>query len=211
MKDKIQSFLLTPVKVSYKKSSDYTLIEKLILNPMFLAFLVFLITFQAYSVSGTPKSTESDSQLGNAMVFFERGDFDNAFLMLDEIILNYPNTKAANQAKFYIGRTAFINGDNKTAIDNLRSSVKKLDIDILKKESYMMLALLEKNYKKYDSALRYTISSDEKKYINILKAKMLAENGDVERAMMVLDSIDTNNDVYNDFFEEVYGFVLSTN
>jgi TolA-binding protein len=143
--------------------------------------------------------------------FFERGDFDNAFLMLDEIILNYPNTRAANQAKFYIGRTAFINGDNKTAIDNLRSSVKKLDIDILKKESYMMLALLEKNYKKYDSALRYTISSDEKKYINILKAKMLAENGDVERAMMVLDSIDTNNDVYNDFFEEVYGYVLSTN
>ena len=37
MKDKIQSFLLTPIKVSYKKSSDYTLIEKIVLNPIFLA------------------------------------------------------------------------------------------------------------------------------------------------------------------------------
>ena len=40
---------------------------------------------------------------------------------------------------------------------------------------------------------------------------MLAENGDVDQAMMLLDSIDTDNTVYNELFEEVYGFVLSIN
>jgi tetratricopeptide (TPR) repeat protein len=211
MKDKIQSFLLTPIKVSNKKSSDYTLIEKIALNPIFLTVLVYFAIFQAYSFFEAPKSSQSDSKLGNAMVYFERGDFDNALLTLDEIVLNYPNTKASYQAKFYIGRTAFIQGDNKVALENLKSSVSKLDMDILKKESYMMIAFLEKNYKIYDSALKYTISEDEKKYINILKAKMLGESGDAERAKILLDSIDAYDTIYNELFEEVYGFILSIN
>ena len=211
MKDKIQSFLLTPIKVSYKKSSDYTLIEKIVLNPIFLAILVFFTTFQAYSLSSEPKSLQSDSELGNAMIYFERGDFDNALLMLDEIVSNYPNTKASNQAMFYIGRTAFINGDNELALKNLQKSVSKLKINILKKEAFMMLGSLESNPKRYNSALKYTVSKNEKNYINILKAKVIAENGDANKAMQILDSLNTVNTVYNDLFEEVYGFVLSIN
>jgi hypothetical protein len=63
----------------------------------------------------------------------------------------------------------------------------------------------------FDKAIKNEISESEQKYINILKAKMLAENGDIDRAMMLLDSIDTDNTVYNELFEEVYGFVLSIN
>ena len=33
MIDKFQNFILTPIKVSYKDRSDYTPIEKFILNP----------------------------------------------------------------------------------------------------------------------------------------------------------------------------------
>ena len=211
MKDKIQSFLLTPIKVSYKKSSDYTLIEKVVLSPIFLAFLVFFTTFQAYSLSSDPKSTPSDSSLSNAMIYFEKGDFDNAVLQLENVVDSYDGTTAANQAKFYLGRTAFVNGNNDKALVYLSESVSKLKFPNLKKEGYIMLAKLENNPKNFDKAIKNEISESEQKYINILKAKMLAENGDIDRAMMLLDSIDTDNTVYNELFEEVYGFVLSIN
>jgi len=212
MKDKIQSFLLTPIKVSYKKGSDYTSIEKIVLNPMFLVMLVFFTIFQAYSLSGETKLSQSaDAELGNAMIYFERGDFDNALLMLDSIVSNYPKTTASYQAMFYIGRTAFIQGDNEIALDNLKKSVSKLKIDILKKEAFIILGSIESNYKRFDNALKYTISVNEKNYINILKAKVKAENGDVNEAIQILDSLNTENSIYNEFYEEVYGFVLSIN
>lgn len=211
MKDKIQSFLLTPIKVSYKKSSDYTLIEKIVLNPIFLAMLVFFTTFQAYSLSSEPKSTPSDSALSNAMVYFEKGDFDNAVLQLESVVISYSGTTAAYQAKFYLGRTAFINGNNDKALVYLSESVSKLKFPNLKKEGYIMLAKLENNPMNFDKAIKSEISESEQKYIYILKAKMLAENGDVDQAIKILDSVDTDNTVYNDFFEEVYGFVLSIN
>ena len=211
MKDKIQSFLLTPIKVSYKKSSDYTLIEKIVLNPIFLAMLVFFTTFQAYSLSSEPKSTPSDSALSNAMVYFEKGDFDNAVLQLESVVSSYSGTTAAYQAKFYLGRTAFINGNNDKALVYLSESVSKLKFPNLKKEAYIMLAKLENNPMNFDKAIKSEISESEQKYIYILKAKMLAENGNVDQAIKILDSVDTDNTVYNDFFEEVYGFVLSIN
>jgi len=211
MKDKIQSFLLTPIKVSYKKSSDYTLIEKIVLNPIFLAMLVFFTTFQAYSLSSEPKSTPSDSALSNAMVYFEKGDFDNAVLQLESVVSSYSGTTAAYQAKFYLGRTAFINGNNDKALMYLSESVSKLKFPNLKKEGYIMLAKLENNPMNFDKAIKSEISESEQKYIYILKAKMLAENGNVDQAIKILDSVDTDNTVYNDFFEEVYGFVLSIN
>ena len=211
MKDKIQSFLLTPIKVSYKKSSDYTLIEKIVLNPIFLAMLVFFTTFQAYSLSSEPKSTPSDSALSNAMVYFEKGDFDNAVLQLESVVSSYSGTTVAYQAKFYLGRTAFINGNNDKALVYLSESVSKLKFPNLKKEGYIMLAKLENNPMNFDKAIKSEISESEQKYIYILKAKMLAENGNVDQAIKILDSVDTDNTVYNDFFEEVYGFVLSIN
>jgi len=211
MKDKIQSFLLTPIKVSSKKSSDYTLIEKIVLKPIFLAMLVFFTTFQAYSLSSEPKSTPSDSALSNAMVYFEKGDFDNAVLQLESVVSSYSGTTAAYQAKFYLGRTAFINGNNDKALVYLSESVSKLKFPNLKKEGYIMLAKLENNPMNFDKAIKSEISESEQKYIYILKAKMLAENGNVDQAIKILDSVDTDNTVYNDFFEEVYGFVLSIN
>ena len=45
MIDKIKNFILTPIKVTYKKRSDYSPIENFILNPIVLAVLVFLVTF----------------------------------------------------------------------------------------------------------------------------------------------------------------------
>ena len=44
------------------------------------------------------------------MIYFEKADFDNAVLQLEAVVDNFSGTKAAHQAKFYLGRTAFING-----------------------------------------------------------------------------------------------------
>ena len=209
MIDKIQNFILTPIKVSYKERSDYSPIENFILNPLVLALLVFLLTFQAFSLSGEAKPTQSDTALSNAMIYFEKGDFDNAVLQLESVVDNYSGSKAAHQAKFYLGRTAFINGNNDKALVYLSESVSKLKFDNLKKEGYIMLAELQNDIKMYDKAMKYTSSENEIKYISILKAKKLADNNQLDQATLLLESLDTDNPLYNELYEEVYGYVLS--
>tara|TARA_Y100000741_G_C18127027_1_gene507502 strand:- start:49 stop:684 length:636 start_codon:yes stop_codon:yes gene_type:complete len=209
MIDKIQDFILTPIKVSYKERSDYSPIENFILNPLVLALLVFLVTFQAFSLSGEAKPTQSDTALSNAMIYFEKGDFDNAVLQLESVVDNYSGSKAAHQAKFYLGRTAFINGNNDKALVYLSESVSKLKFDNLKKEGYIMLAELQNDIKMYDKAMKYTSSENEIKYISILKAKKLADNNQLDQATLLLESLDTDNPLYNELYEEVYGYVLS--
>ena len=209
MIDKIQNFILTPIKVSYKERSDYSPIENFILNPLVLALLVFLLTFQAFSLSGEAKPTQSDTALSNAMIYFEKGDFDNAVLQLESVVDNYSGSKAAHQAKFYLGRTAFINGNNDKALVYLSESVSKLKFDNLKKEGYIMLAELQNDIKMYDKAMKYTSSENEIKYISILKAKKLADNNQLDQATLLLESLDTDNPLYKELYEEVYGYVLS--
>ena len=211
MIEKIKNFMLKPIKVSYKDISDYTPIENFILNPIILALLVFLVTYQAFSLNDDVKPSASDTALSNAMIYFEKGDFDNAVLQLESVVDNFSGSKAANQAKFYLGRTAFINGNNDKALVYLSESVSKMRYDNLKKEGYIMLAELENDTKMFDKAMKFTDSDNEIKYISILKAKKLAQNGDLIQSMKLLESLDADNPAYNQLFEEVYGFVLSIN
>ena len=153
MIDKIKNFILTPIKVTYKDRSDYSPIENFILNPVVLALIVFLVTFQAYSLNDDVKPTESDAALSNAMIYFEKGDFDNAVLQLESVVDDFKGSKAAHQAKFYLGRTAFINGNNDKALVYLTESVSKVKYDNLKKEGYIMLAELENDVKMFDNAM----------------------------------------------------------
>ena len=211
MIDKIKNFILTPIKVTYKDRSDYSPIENFILNPVILALIVFLVTFQAYSLNDNVKPTESDAALSNAMIYFEKGDFDNAVLQLESVVDDFKGSKAAYQAKFYLGRTAFINGNNDKALVYLTESVSKVKYDNLKKEGYIMLAELENDVKMFDNAMKYSESKNELKYISLLKAKKLAQNGQKDQSLMLLDSVDTDNPAYNELYEEVYGLALSSN
>jgi len=229
MIDKIKNFILTPIKVTYKKRSDYSPIENFILNPIVLAILVFLVTFQAFSLNDDVKPTASDTALSNAMIYFEKGDFDNAVLQLESVVDDFAGSKAAHQAKFYLGRTAFINGNNDKALAYLSESVSKLKYDNLKKEGYIMIAELKNDVKIFDKAMKYTESKNELKYISfdkamkhtesknelkyisLLKAKKLAQNGQKDQSLMLLDSVDTNNPAYNELYEEIYGLALSIN
>ena len=209
MIDKIKNFILTPIKVTYKDRSDYSPIENFILNPVVLALIVFLVTFQAYSLNDDVKPTESDAALSNAMIYFEKGDFDNAVLQLESVVDDFKGSKAAHQAKFYLGRTAFINGNNDKALVYLTESVSKVKYDNLKKEGYIMLAELENDVKMFDNAMKYSESKNELKYISLLKAKKLAQNGQKNQSLMLLDSLDTDNPAYNELYEEIYGLALS--
>ena len=211
MIDKIKNFILTPIKVTYKDRSDYSPIENFILNPVILSLIVFLVTFQAYSLNDNVKPTESDAALSNAMIYFEKGDFDNAVLQLESVVDDFKGSKAAHQAKFYLGRTAFINGNNDKALVYLTESVSKVKYDNLKKEGYIMLAELENDVKMFDNAMKYSESKNELKYISLLKAKKLAQNGQKDQSLMLLDSVDTDNPAYNELYEEVYGLALSSN
>ena len=74
-----------------------------------------------------------------------------------------------------------------------------------------MLAELKNDTKMFDKAMKFTDSENEIKYISILKAKKLAQNGLTDQSIMLLDSLNAENPVYNQLFEEVYGYVLSIN
>ena len=39
--------------------------------------------------------------------------------------------------------------------------------------------------------------------------KKLAENNQLDQATLLLESLDTDNPLYNELYEEVYGYVLS--
>ena len=79
----------------------------------------------------------------------------------------------------------------------------------------MMLGKLEKDINKalkhFDDAFNNALSSSERKLIMITKAEKLIKNNEKERALQVLDEIDKDIAVYNEFFEEIYGYALSLN
>ena len=165
MIEKIINFLTTPIKVSYRERSEYTKLDKVVLNPVFLFFLVVFITWQAWDVSKSP-NLKGDTALSNAMIYLEKGDFDNAELQLSMIIEDHKGTKAANHAKFYLGRIAFVGNDlNKSSV-LLKESVKKLDYPNLKTEAYIMLAQIEEDSNKaislFSSAQNSATSTTEK-------------------------------------------------
>ena len=134
MKEKILNFLTTPIKVSYRERSEYTKLDKVILTPAVMGIMVIFVTWQAWNLS-KPGDIEGDTALSNAMVYFERGDFDNAELRLSTIIDDYRGKKSANHAKFYLGRIAFIENDFEKALPLLKESVKKLDYPNLKTDA----------------------------------------------------------------------------
>ena len=214
MIEKIINFLTTPIKVSYRERSEYTKLDKVILNPVVMGLMVIFVTWQAWNLS-KPGDIEGDTALSNAMVYFERGDFDNAELRLSTIIDDYRGKKSANHAKFYLGRIAFIENDFEKALPLLKESVKKLDYPNLKTEAYIMLAQAEKDNKRaitlFNSAQKSTISQTEKNYISILKAKRMIRDNNKEEALEILDNIDLESSAYKEIFEHAYGMALALN
>jgi len=215
MKEKVLNFLTTPIKVSYREKSEYTKLDKIVLSPVFMFFLVVFLTWQAWEVSRPSQNVESDTALSNAMIYFEKGDFDNAELQLSMIIEDHKGTKAANHAKFYLGRIAFVGNDlNKSSV-LLKESVKKLDYPNLKTEAYIMLAQMEDTSSKaislFDSAQKHATSKTEKNYISILKAKRMIRDNNKEDALETLDSITLESSAYQEMFEHTYGMALALN
>ena len=213
--DKMKEMISRPISVSYKEKKDYSKLEKIVLNPVFLFLLVTWVTWSAWDVSRPQSSSEADAALSNTMVYFERGDFDNSELQLSMIVEDYNGTKSANHAKFYLGKIAFVNNDMDKASVLLKESVKKLDYPNLKSEAYIMLAQMEEDSKKamnlFNSAQKATISQTERDYISILKAKRMINDNNKEKALEILDAIELENNAYKEIFEHTYGAALGLN
>ena len=172
------------------------------------------ITWQAWDVSKSP-NLKGDTALSNAMIYLEKGDFDNAELQLSMIIEDHKGTKPANHAKFYLGRIAFVSNDLDKASVLLKESVKRLDYPNLKTEAYIMLAQIEEDSNKaislFSSAQNSATSTTEKNYISILKAKRMIRENNKEEALEILDNIDLESSAYKEMFEHAYGMALALN
>ena len=213
--NKIKEMISTPVSVNNKEIKNYSKLEKIVLNPVFLFLMVSWVTWSAWDVSRPQTSSAADAALSNAMVYFEKGDFDNAVLQLESVVEDHKKTSAAVHAKFYLGRTAFINGNNDKAMMLLSECASKLDYSTLKTEAYIMLGQLDSDLDNalrfFDKAAKNALSDNEVTYISILKAKRLTMVGKKQEALEILDNLDSENNAYKELFEEVYGTVLTLN
>ena len=70
---------------------------------------------------------------------------------------------------------------------------------------------LDSALKFFNKAQRNALSENEITYISILKAKRLTIEGKKAEALEILDQIDTENNTYEELFEEVYGVALTLN
>ena len=203
------------MSLANKEKKEYSKLDMVVLNPIFLFLLVATVTWSAWDVSRPQTSSPADAALSNAMMYFERGDFDNAILQLESVVEDHSRTSAATHAKFYIGRTAFINGNNDKALVLLSESASKLEYSTLKTEAYIMLGQLDTDTNKamrfFDNAAKNALSKNEKTYISILKAKRLVADNNKVKALEILNSLDTENSQYIELFEEVYGTALTLN
>jgi len=190
-------------------------IKELKNNYAFLFLLVVFSMWAMWNVSRPQTSSAADTALSNAMVYFEKGDFDNAVLQLESVVEDHKKTSAAVHAKFYLGRTAFINGNNDKAMMLLSECASKLDYSILKTEAYIMLGQLDSDIDNalrfFDKAAKNALSDNEVTYISILKAKRLTMVGEKSEALEILDNLDSENNAYKELFEEVYGVALTLN
>ena len=190
-------------------------IKELKNNYAFLFLLVVFSMWAMWNVSRPQTSSAADTALSNAMVYFEKGDFDNAVLQLESVVEDHKKTSAAVHAKFYLGRTAFINGNNDKAMMLLSECASKLDYSILKTEAYIMLGQLDSDIDNalrfFDKAAKNALSDNEVTYISILKAKRLTMVGKKSEALEILDNLDSENNAYKELFEEVYGVALTLN
>ena len=50
--------------------------------------------------------------------------------------------------------------------------------------------------------MKFTDSENEIKYISILKAKKLAQNGQTDQSLMLLESLDADNPAYNQLLKK---------
>ena len=64
--------------------------------------MYFLVTFQAFSLNDDPKPSASDAALSNAMIYFEKADFDNAVLQLEAVVDNFSGTKLLIKLSFIL-------------------------------------------------------------------------------------------------------------
>ena len=213
--NKIKEMISSPISVSYKEKKEYSKLDMIVLNPIFLFLLVCSVTWSAWDVSRPQTSSPADTALSNAMIYFERGDFDNAVLQLESMVEDHKKTSAAVNAKFYLGRTAFINGNNDKAMMLLSECASKLDYSTLKTEAYIILGQLDSDLdnavKFFNKAAKNALSENEVTYISILKAKRLAIAGKKTEALTILDNLDSETSSYKELFEEVYGVALSLN
>ncbi len=213
--NKVKEALSNPISINYKEKKEYNKLEMVVLNPAFLFLLVSWVTWSAWDVSRPQVSSLADTELSNAMVYFENGDFDNAVLQLELVVENHQNTSAANHASFYLGRTAFINGNKDKALMLLSQSASRLQYPALQTEAYLMLGQLDSDTNKalkfFDKASKTALSVNEKTYISILKAKRIAVDGNIEQSLIILKEIQADETPYKELYEEVYGMVLTLN
>ena len=197
------------------KELEENYLRKIVLNPVFLFLMVAFVTWSAWDVSRPKTSSVADAALSNAMVYFEKGDFDNAVLQLESVVEDHKKTSAAVHAKFYLGRTAFINGNNDKAMMLLSECASSLEYSTLKTEAYIMLGQLDSDLdnalKFFDKAAKNALSDNEVTYVSILKAKRLTRVGKKSEALEILDNLDSENSAYKELFEEVYGLALTLN
>ncbi len=175
--------------------------KKLIYQVAFgVVAVIALVYFLNNSRSNS--SNEGEALLGKALLSQDMGDVENTKFQLQSLVDDYAGTDAGLEGKYFLGKIAFDNGENETAVEYLNDYVKKGENSILMTTAFKILyeiAIIDGNgdeaEKLLEKGIKFAKDTVYGQEMSLLLANQLFENGKKDKAEKIVDSILEKEDI----------------
>lgn len=169
-----------------------------------VAFGVIAVVAVVYFLnnSRSNSSNEGEALLGKALLSQDMGDVENTKFQLQSLVDDYAGTDAGLEGKYYLGKIAFDNGENETAVEYLNDYVKKGENSILMTTAFKILyeiAIIDGNgdeaEKLLEKGIKFAKDTVYGQEMSLLLANQLFDNGKKDKAEKIVDSILEKEDI----------------
>ncbi len=175
--------------------------KKLIYQVAFGVIAVVAIVYFLNN-SRSNSSNEGEALLGKALLSQDMGDVENTKFQLQSLVDDYAGTDAGLEGKYYLGKIAFDNGENETAVEYLNDYVKKGENSILMTTAFKILyeiAIIDGNgdeaEKLLEKGIKFAKDTVYGQEMSLLLANQLFNNGKKDKAEKIVDSILEKEDI----------------
>ena len=194
-----------------KNRSMYTMIG--------VGLIVVLIAFNVINDKKKKHSIKASSSLGQALISLDREDASTAQFQLETVTNDYDNTSSGNLSNYYLGKMKYESDQLDQAESHLNIFLKKNSYDYLVASAYIMLsdiklrnAHIDQAIKLIDKGLRKVENQNDKRTLELQKAKLALKNGDKTLSRSIVDNIIKEKNLGSDHkkvAEEIFGKLTS--
>ena len=184
-----------------------------------IGVVVVVVGLTVLSNKRKTHNVNADISLGQSLVALDQKDLENAKFQLETVIDTYDGTKSANDAKYFLGKLYYDEGDVDKAQSLISSYYSKSSNEMMLASSAHLLANIALKQNKITDALSILKKTgkkvklqSQKNDITLAEAKILILNGDNEKARLKIDHILKTEDIPNNqkqTAEELLGKIAS--